>query len=697
MPDTPLSRLAAACHRHRVLVVLAWIAATAIAITLAVLLGAPSASDFGSIGTDSGRAQTQLQQHFPQRAGNTLTLAAHAETTVDDPAARARIEQAISVLAKADHVTQVISPYTAANQVAPDRHTAYATAILSGTPAPAEITGLITDLRSASGQGVTFALGGPDVNAAETPGGGAADGVGLAAAAIVLLIAFGSVLAMVLPIITAVVGIALGLSGLFLLQNVFPTPAFAPILATIIGLGVGVDYALFVVTRYREALRDGQSPERATVLATATAGRAVLFAGGTVVIGLLGLLLVRLDFLRGVAIGSALTVLMTMAAAVTLLPALLGFTGARIDRVSVFRRRSSRPPLAARWAGTIARRPLLATVLAGLLLILLAAPVLALRLSMPDASTQPRDTSGYATHRMLADAFGPGFDATLVAVVDLPQGNPASVAATVAALPGVAAVSPPQESPDHAVALIAMRPTTGTQDPATTDLVKRIRTATAGQPVLIGGSAAAAIDFATLTADRLPLIITVVVGLSLLLLIAIFRAIPLALKAALLNLLSIGASFGVLVAVLQWGWLHRALNFPTTMPVTAWVPMIMFPVLFGLSMDYEVFLITRIRESYDQTGNTRTAVHAGLTHTARVITAAAAIMVVVFLSVMLGADIGVKQLGLGLAVAVLVDATLVRLILVPAAMELLGRLNWWLPTWLDRALPKLHPEPEPAH
>jgi RND superfamily putative drug exporter len=415
-----------------------------------------------------------------------------------------------------------------------------------------------------------------------------------------------------------------------------------------------------------------------------------------VVVGLLGLLLLGLDFMQGVAVGSAVTVAMTMAAAVTLLPALLGFTGRKIDWLSVHRRKQSATPWSARWAGVVFRRPVVATLLASVVLVLLAVPALSLRLSMPDASTQPRNTSGYASHKILTDGFGDGFDATLAVVVKLPSGDPAALASRIGDVAGVASVSPPQTSPDGDLAILAVRPTTGTQSAATAALVTRIRAELAGEPALVGGSAAAAIDYAELTADRLPLVVTVVVGLSLLLLVVIFRSIPIALKAGLLNLLSIGASFGVLVAVLQWGWLGEQLNFPTTMPVTAWVPMIMFPVLFGLSMDYEVFLLSRVREAYDASGRTREAVRDGLTRTARVITAAAAIMIAVFLSVMLGADIGVKQLGLGLAVAVFVDATVVRLVLVPAMMELFGTANWWLPRRLDRLLPKVNLEAEPA-
>jgi RND superfamily putative drug exporter len=699
MKLTLLSRLAAACYRRRLFVLLGWVAATALAIYLAGQYGAPATTDFGNQTTQSGQAQKLLEKHFPERAKDTITLAVHSKAPIDEPAVRDRVQRAIDRLAAADHVDQVTSPYDAPYQVTGDRHTGYAVATLDVSSAdlpPAEVTRLISDVTSDSGDGVSLALGGEAVNAAETPGGGPADGIGLLAAAIVLLIAFGSVLAMGLPILAAVFGIAIGLSGLSLLQHVFPAPSFAPILATMIGLGVGIDYALFIVTRYREALASGRTPEEAVVTATATAGRAVLFAGGTVVVGLLGLLLLGLDFMQGVAVGSAVTVAMTMAAAVTLLPALLGFTGRKIDWLSVHRRKQSATPWSARWAGVVFRRPVVATLLASVVLVLLAVPALSLRLSMPDASTQPRNTSGYASHKILTDGFGDGFDATLAVVVKLPSGDPAALASRIGDVAGVASVSPPQTSPDGDLAILAVRPTTGTQSAATAALVTRIRAELAGEPALVGGSAAAAIDYAELTADRLPLVVTVVVGLSLLLLVVIFRSIPIALKAGLLNLLSIGASFGVLVAVLQWGWLGEQLNFPTTMPVTAWVPMIMFPVLFGLSMDYEVFLLSRVREAYDASGRTREAVRDGLTRTARVITAAAAIMIAVFLSVMLGADIGVKQLGLGLAVAVFVDATVVRLVLVPAMMELFGTANWWLPRWLDRLLPKVNLEAEPA-
>ncbi|MCW3842480.1 MMPL family transporter [Micromonospora yasonensis] len=699
MDTSWLARLAAFCYRRRLTVLTSWIVVAVAGVFLAAQYGGPTSDDFTTASTQSGTAQRLIEQHFPEFTTDSITLAVRSDAPVDDPAVRDRVTRVVDALASAEHVDRVSSPYDGYGQISPDRHTAYAVAALTvpnGDMPVAETAKLLDQVKAATGDGVTFALSGDAVDAVETPGGGAADAVGLAVAAIVLLVAFGSVFAMAVPIVTAIFGIAVGLSAMELLQNVLPTPGFALILATMIGLGVGIDYALFIVTRYREALAAGRTPGDAVVAATGTAGRAVVFAGGTVVVGLCGLLLANLPFLRGLAVGSAATVAVTMVAAVTLLPALLGLLGHRIDRLSVHRRKESANPWSARWAGVVARRPVLATLAAALVLLGLAAPALGMRLGNPDASTQPRDTSAYQAHRILAQGFGAGFDATLSVVIRLPEGDPERVAEQITGQSGVASVSPPQRSRDGAVAVLAIRPTTGTQDPATADLVHRLHAVLDGQPAYLGGAAAASIDFAELTRDRLPTVIVVVVALSLLLLLVIFRSVPLALKAGLLNLLSIGASFGVLVAVVQWGWLGKALNFPTAMPVTSWVPLMMFPILFGLSMDYEVFLVSRIREAYDAIGDTRRAVREGLARSARVISAAAAIMIAVFLSVMLGADLGVKQLGLGLAVAVFVDATIVRLVLVPASMELLGRFNWWLPRWLDRVLPTVRLEAEPA-
>jgi len=698
MHDGPLVRLARFCYRRRRRVLLLWIVGAAAVMVVGFGFAAPADNGFGGGETESAQAQDLIKTHFPRQNGDTLTLAVHADGGV--AAVRPRVERVIGELAHGPHVTSVTSPYEGRGQISPDGRTAFAPIQLdsiSDEMPKAGVLKMISQAHDASGNGLTLVLGGTAVTAAETPGGGPTEGIGLLAAVIVLLVAFGSVLAMGLPIITAVFGIGTGLAGIALLGHVLPAPSFGPIVAGLIGLGVGVDYALFIVTRFREALDGGADPEEATGTAIATAGRSVVFAGLTVVVALLGLFVMQQRLLSAVAVAASLTVLMTMIAAVTLLPAMLGFTGRRIDRfrLPLLGRRTGRPPLSERWAGVIQRRPLVAGTAATLLLLLLAAPALSMRLNFTDSSTQPHDSSSYAAHRILADGFGPGYDAPLV-VVSRSPGAASAVAAAVARTPGVASVTPVRTSQDGAAALFVAYPRTGMQDPATPRLVHRLRDtvvprAAGDTRVLIGGPNAGTIDFSDSVRSRLPWLIVVVVGLSLLLLLALVRSVAIAVKAAVMNLLSIVAAYGVLTAVVQWGWLGHQLGFPTGMPVTPWVPLFMFPILFGLSTDYEVFLISRIREEYDLGAETRVAVTRGLARTARVITAAAAIMVCVFLSVLLVGQIEVKQVGLGLGVAVLIDATVVRMVLVPAVMELLGKVNWWLPGWLARILPATEP------
>ena len=748
--------LGRACFRHRRVTVIAWIVGVACLITLWTRFGAPAQDSF--TGSDPG--QTLLNQHFHQQSGDTLTLAIRSNDPIGSPAVRARVTSALTPFARAPHVTSVTSPYQAAGQISAHGHVAFAV-VQFGVPSSkisnGEALALMHDARSLSGRGVHFYLGGDVVDLAETPYGGATQGVGVLAAAIVLLIAFGSLLAMGLPVLTAVLGIGAGLSLIALLGHVFPAPSFSPIIASMIGLGVGVDYALFILTRFREALHHGEDPESAAVTAMSTAGRTVVIAGTTVIIGMLGLLVLRQSLLNGVAIAAAATVAMVMLGSLTLLPALLGFTGTRLSkpsRLRVPRWLGGRPargsagqvageagraagvslrasdsrgpgapgvvpresgaggrppgpaePAAERWAAMIQRRPAVAALLSGGLLLLLAAPALGMKLSMPDESSQARGTMGYSSYAAMAQGFGPGFDAPLIVAAALPSptASTARLAGAIAATPGIARVTAARVSPDGQAALMIAYPVTGEQDAATNALVNRIRTsvlphATAGTGIraYLTGPNAGNVSFANLVGQRLPWLIGVVVALSMLLLLVMFRSVTVAVKAALMNLLSISAAYGVLVVITQWGWLGHLFGFPEKMPVTTWVPMFLFVILFGLSMDYEVFLLSRIRESYDATGDNAASVATGLARTARVITAAAAIMVVVFLSFVLGADVSVKQVGLGLAVAVLIDATVVRMVLVPAVMELLGPANWWLPRPLARILPTTSPrEGEP--
>ena len=700
-----LGRVGRACHRHRWLTLLTWILGVACLITLWTRFGAPAQDNFA--GSDPG--QTLLNQHFQRQSGDSLTLAIRSSGPITSPAVRAQVTSALTPFERAAHVTAVSNPYQVPGQISSDGHIAFATVQfnVASTKIPnSEALALMNDARAASGHGVTFRLGGDVVSLAETPYGGPTEGIGIGAAAIVLLIAFGSLLAMGLPVVTAVLGIGAGLSLIALLGHVVPAPSFSPIIASMIGLGVGVDYALFIVTRFRESLRAGAGPEDAAVTAMRTAGRTVLIAGTTVVIGMLGLLVLRQPLLNGVAVAASATVAMTMLASLTLLPALLGFTGTRLAKPSKVRlprwlggRRTPRsgPPAAERWAGVIQRRPVIAAVVSTGVILALAAPALGMKLNMPDTSSQARGTMGYQSYAIMAEGFGPGFDAPLIVAATLPSpgASTARLAAAIRATPGVAHVTPVQVSKDGEAAMLIAYPTTSAQNTATNTLVNRMRdsvlpqaTAGTGIRAYLTGPNAGGVAFANLIGQRLPLLVGVVVALSMLLLLVMFRSVTIAIKAAVMNLLSISAAYGVLVVVVQDGVLGRLFGFPEKMPVTTWVPMFLFVILFGLSMDYEVFLLSRIREEYDATGDNAASVARGLARTARVITAAAAIMVVVFLSFVLGADVAVKQIGLGLAVAVLIDATLVRMVLVPAVMELLGKANWWLPAPLARILPK---------
>ena len=744
-----LGGLGAACYRHRWLTVVVWIAGVACLITLWMRFGA--AADNSFTGSDPGQAL--LNEHFAAQSGDTLTLAIRSAEKITSPEVQARVTQALAPFRAAPHVTGVSDPYTTPGHLAADGHIAYASVQfnIQGSDIPgSEATALIHDAKAASGNGVTFSLGGDVVDLAETPYGGPSNGIGVGAAAIVLLIAFGSLLAMGLPIATALLGIGSGLSLIALLGHVFPAPSFSPIVAALIGLGVGVDYALFIVTRFRSELQAGQDAAAAVIIAMRTAGRAVLTAGTTVVIGMLGLLVLRQTLLNGVAIAAAATVAMTVVASLTLLPALLGFTGLRLARPSrlntflggkVFgggapaaqgvrgrgageqgvRGRSAgeqgargrgagehggpgahaapvrsaemRMHPAERWARVVQGHPVVAVVASAAFILILAAPALAMKLSMPDESAQARGTMGYASYATMAEGFGPGFDAPLIVAAKVTAADgPAldSLRGAIEATPGIAGVTPPVISRDGQAALMIAYPTTGEQDAATNALVSRLDDTVlprSGLTAYLTGPNAANVSFTNLIGERLPLLIGVVVALSLGLLLVVFRSVAIAVKAALMNLLSVCAAYGVLVAVTQWGWLGHVFGFPEKMPVTTWVPVFLFVILFGLSMDYEVFLLSKIREEYDRVGDNSLAVGRGLASTARVISAAAAIMVVVFLSFDLTPDVSVKQIGLGLAAAVLVDATVVRLVLVPAVMELLGKANWWLPGWLDRLLP----------
>ncbi|MEY4184185.1 MAG: hypothetical protein RIS07_588, partial [Actinomycetota bacterium] len=567
---------------------------------------------------------------------------------------------------------------------------------------------------------------------------------------IILVLAFGSVLAMGLPIGTALVGLGVGASLVTVLSHVLPMPDFTTSLVAMIGLGVGIDYALFIVTRYREGIHHGMSVEDSVVNAVDTSGRAVIFAGITVIISLLGLFVMGLAFARGLAIGAVIGVLIMMIASISLLPALLAMVKHRIDvttraalaalaafvvitffavvaeslvlflaavvsaivvTLASFAIKPMRKPIPQRarkpknetfwyrWSRLVQRRPWTSALSATAVLLLLGAPLLSIRLGFGDNGNAPESTTVRRAYDMLAEGFGPGFNGPLfITVQGDTASDPAALESFVGVVRGVDGIAFAQATPasqDGSLSLVIAYPTTAPQDEATTTLIKTLRNDVipgTGVEAKVGGFTAAGVDFADVIGSRMPLLFIGVLSLSFLLLMAVFRSLLVPLKAVIMNLLSIGAAYGVIVAIFQWGWGMNLIGVGKAGPIESWAPMMLFAIVFGLSMDYEVFLLSRVREEYLRTGNNAEAVADGLTATARVITAAALIMVCVFAAFVLGYDRQLKLFGLGLALAVFIDATIVRMVLVPATMELLGDRNWWIPKWIDRMLPKIDVE-----
>ncbi|MEA2434346.1 MAG: putative drug exporter of the superfamily [Actinomycetota bacterium] len=709
-----LERIGRWSYHHRKLMLLIWIVALVAAIFLQGAVGGDYSTDFSLPGADSQKAFDLLEERFPQVAGDTADIVFKADAGVDDPDVKKTMESFFGDIAKVDRVVGIDSPYSpqGAGQVAQDGKIAFATIHfehIKNEVVPIEVANEIKDLAaSAQVDGLVIEPGGSVIVFSEFQQPGGAEGIGMLFAMVILLITFGSVLAMGLPIGVALFGIAIGLSLVMLFANFLSVPEFTPQLASMIGIGVGIDYALFIVTRYRQQIHRGLDPEQATMVAITTAGKAVLFAGTTVVISLLGILLMGFAFVEGLAVGGAATVAVTMVASITLLPALIGFVGRNIDRWRLpwFHQKDTdfeKTP-AYRWSRLIQRRPWPAAIAGLLVLLVMSIPLFSIRLGFADASSGGTDRSSRRAYDLLSEGFGPGFNGPLLLATDVNSPEDLAkleaVGAELAKDPGVAFVAPAQSNQEGNAAILTAFPTTSPQDDATRELVARVRTdiiakVSADHPIYVGGLTAATVDFADANANRLPTLIIVVISLSFLLLVLVFRSIVVPLKAAVMNLLSIGAAYGAIVAIFQWGWLKGLVGIQTSGPIEAWVPMMLFTILFGLSMDYEIFLLSRIREEYVKTGNNEIAVANGLATTARVITAAAAIMVTLFLTFVFGfEERAIKLFGTGLAVAIFVDATLVRMILVPATMELLGDANWWLPKWLDRILPHVHIEGE---
>jgi len=714
--------LARWCYQHRFVVIIAWIG---LLIGLTVMSQAMKASydnSFTLAGTGSGSAQALLQQSAPAQAGDSDQIVWQVSRgSVTDPAIELRVSAMLARVSHLPEVASVASPYLPGGkvQVSPDERTAYATVNFTKSADnldPASIRQVIAVATAARKPGLAVELGGQAISHSEQAPLSAVSAVGIGAAAVILLVAFGSLFAMALPIATAVAGVGSGLMLMAPLSHLTSVTGIAPILGALIGLGVGVDYALFVVTRHRRGLQSGLDPQRSAVVALNTSGRAVLFAGGTVCIALLGLLTLGQGFLDGLAFAAVITVACTVLAAITLLPALFGVLGLRVLsrrqrrrlRADGPDRAESRAGMWARWSRTVPRFPAVLAAAAVAVMVVVSLPVLHLRLGFADASNDPKSTTSYQAYGMLSDGFGPGFNGPLLLVA---QAQSAADRAALdrldralTAVPGVAAV---QAGPVHAgpgggsaVEVTQVLPATAPEAQATSALIKQLRNTVIPRyargttlRVYVGGLTATFDDFAAVTSAKLPWLLATIAGFSFLLLVLAFRSLLIPAITVVLNLLSAAASFGVLTAFFQWGWGTRAFGLGAPTPVEGYLPGLVLAVLFGLSMDYQVFLVSRMAEEWSRTGDNARSVLVGQTHTARVITAAAAIMIAVFITFVFIGQVDIAEFGIGLAAAVALDAFILRTVLVPSLMHLCGRANWWLPRWLDRRLPHLAIEP----
>ncbi|ETA01597.1 putative RND superfamily drug exporter [Frankia sp. CcI6] len=709
-----MASLARWCFRHRRLVLFLWIVALLGLGGISQVAGSSYKDAFSLPGTDSQKAIDLLQRDFPAASGDSATIVLHSDKTrITNRAISDRASEMLGELAKVPHVTGITSPYgpRGAAQISKDGHTAFATVDfdLQGIELPKDdIQRFVDTARGYGGDDLQVEATGQIVSIIEQQQQSYSELIGIIAAAIILFVAFGSLLAVTLPLITAIMALGVGSILIILLSHILTIAEFSPVLATLIGLGVGIDYALFIVNRHRIGLRAGKSPEEATVTAVNTSGRAVLFAGMTVCIALLGMFALGVSFLYGVAISAAVAVAMTMTAAVTLLPALLGFYGMKVLNRRDRRRLAEEGPVHEstsgfwwHWAKRLEGRPQLFAVVSAVVIAVIAIPFLSLRLGSSDLGNGDTAKTTKRGYDLLAEGFGPGFNGpfSIVAEIHSPQ-DTASLRAVVAAAratPGVASVSAPRPSPNGQAAIATLYPTTSPQAEATSKLLNQLRDHVipqanqAGTGIYVGGITATFEDFSSTLSGKLPLFIGIVVLLAFLLLVAVFRSLLVPLTASLMNLLAVGAAFGVVVAVFQWGW-GASLFSISGGPVEAFIPVILFAILFGLSMDYEVFLVSRMHEEWTARRDNRIAVSLGQAETGRVISAAGAIMILVFASFILGDERVIKLMGLGLSTAILIDAFIIRTVLVPSLMHIFGTANWWVPAWLDRVLPRISVE-----
>ncbi|MFE1234751.1 MMPL family transporter [Streptomyces sp. NPDC058745] len=714
-----MAAIARWCIKHRLVAVLLWLVALGGTVAGASLAGSAYSNDYEVPGTESGRATALLDAGFPGAGGDSDTIVWHTDKgSVRASAVEQRMSGMLDEVAELPGIAAVTSPYGqspgAQAQISEDGRTAYATVAFRAQAddiPETQAQALVDTARQAAGDGVQVELGGTAVALTEAPGGHVAEAVGVVVAAVVLFLAFGSLAASVLPIATALVSVGTAYSGIVLLGHVMTVADFAPMLGMLIGLGVGIDYALFIVTRHRKGLKRGLPVAEAARIAVATTGRAVVFAGATVCIALLGMLILRLGFLNGVAIAASLTVVLTVAASVTLLPALLSFIGMRALSRRERRQLAEHGPqpelptgFAARWSAFVERHPKLLGAVAAVVMLILALPTFSLHLGTSDQGNNPGTATTRKAYDLLADGFGPGVNGplTLVAGIDGADDRVAlgDLPAKLAHTRGVESVSPITYNSAGDTAVLTVVPDSSPQSKATSDLVDRLR-----QDVLpaaengtsldvhVGGVTASYDDFAEIIVGKLPLFVGVVIALGCLLLLLAFRSVGIPLKAALMNVAAVASAFGVVVAIFQWGWGSDLIGLGSAGPIEPFLPVIMVSVLFGLSMDYQVFLVSRMYEEWLETGDNRRAVRVGLAETSRVINSAAVIMISVFLAFVLSGDRVIAMFGIGLAAAVALDAFVLRTLLVPALMHMLGGANWWLPRWLDRRMPRISIEP----
>ncbi|MCP3759287.1 MMPL family transporter [Streptomyces sp. TBY4] len=732
MLSNVLLRLGGGAARHPWRVIAAWLIAATLAVLAAIAFGGRTADSMTAPGLDSQRAAELIERAGTGQEGMTaqvvVTPLDGGATFFGHSSARTALTRLQTEVERLPHVLGTSDP---AGALDAGGDTAVRGGLVSAdgriavvrvqypdqSRLSAEDLGALVDLgdRLRAELPLRIEMGGNLFYAFSEPNGGVSELIGILAAAAILFLAFGSLVAAALPIGMAVFGLTIGVATMTVLAGVTDVPTFAPVLGSMVGLGVGIDYALFVLARHREYLARGLTPHEAAGRAVATAGRPVVFAGGVVVVSILGLAVANVPFMTVGGIAVSIVVLIMVVASVTLLPAFLGAAGPRLARAGRIGRalQSGKPgrlarrrdPVAGaapaagwrRWIGHVSRHPVLYAIGAAGLLLAATLPVLGLRVGLPDDGSQPPSRTERRAYDLVAEGFGPGTNGPLVIAAD-PAGDPGvldRLVGAVSADPGITSVAPTHIDRATGIATLVVFPATSPQDKATADTIARLRTGVLPTAIgdgparaHVGGATASLSDVGRRTSQRLPVLVAAVLAMSFLLLMLVFRSVLVPLKAVLLNLLSIGAAYGIMVAVFQWGWGGALIGLEATVPIVSFIPMFLFAILFGLSMDYEVFLLSRVSEEYLRTGDNGTAIVEGISRTARIITSAALIMVAVFLSFAVAEDPSTKMFGLGLATAIFIDATVVRMVLVPATMTLLGRANWWLPRWLDRMLPR---------